>query len=473
MEVNDIYNELYYSDQAPETPGAIAMDPVEINLVVSDIDREQEMILIVLQVGSAILSLIGSSTIVLKIARNLYRQKTTVPYDRIMLGLSTCDIVASCVYASSPFLLPAATSKRPWAFGTSSSCQFLGLVTQLACVWAIWYNCLLSCYFLLTVRFQVKRETFAKKYELWMHLSGAIFFPITAIVGYLGGWYGEQELTLQCWNKDVPTGCDEFGENCTGDADVIVGLVYAGLPGAITLISLLVNNTVIYLHVRKTFSKKTNSSSSSTPDSFDDEKSVSSVSTLNRERQLLQEKFQKEIATQGFFYVFFFLITLTPMAVLLVLDGIVGYDGSDKPELYPLLVLNSLLVPLQGFFNGFIYVRPAYHRFRAKNPTKPMWFILKRALFDPNIPRMKMSSGKRSSERNSSSLSKSTSGYVEAKHSQMKMKGGSNFSMSLDNIAEGEYEGLSDIEEDSVSGSNSVEDFVMTTQSFSNSESEP
>ena len=164
-----LYDEFYSSNfdyslgEAPDPSTTISMDPTT---KVPGISHGQEIVLIVLQVGTAVLSLIGSSTIVFKITRTLYRKKWTTPYDRIMLALSTCDIVASCVYMLSPFLLPAETSLRPWTFGTASTCQFMGMLTQLACLWAIWYNCILSFYYLLTVRFQVKRETFRRKYEL-------------------------------------------------------------------------------------------------------------------------------------------------------------------------------------------------------------------------------------------------------------------------------------------------------------------
>eukprot|EP00535_Pseudo-nitzschia_heimii_P005665 CAMPEP_0197191884 /NCGR_PEP_ID=MMETSP1423-20130617/24202_1 /TAXON_ID=476441 /ORGANISM="Pseudo-nitzschia heimii, Strain UNC1101" /LENGTH=80 /DNA_ID=CAMNT_0042644667 /DNA_START=26 /DNA_END=264 /DNA_ORIENTATION=+ len=77
---------------------------------VSELSDGQEIVLSVLQVVSASLSLIGSSTIVYKIVRKLERCKTTAPYDRIMLGLSGCDILASITYAAAPFLLPKSTS---------------------------------------------------------------------------------------------------------------------------------------------------------------------------------------------------------------------------------------------------------------------------------------------------------------------------------------------------------------------------
>ena len=148
----------------------------------SDLSDKQEKILAVFLVCSAILSLVGSCTIVFKILRSLCRNKTTTPYERIILGLSCCDILASCTYAMGPFLLPRETSQRVWADGDDSSCQKLGFLVQISCLWAIWYNAVLSFYYLLTVRFQVKRKVFCQKYEPWMHLSGAIFFPATALV---------------------------------------------------------------------------------------------------------------------------------------------------------------------------------------------------------------------------------------------------------------------------------------------------
>ena len=178
----------------------------------TDLSDSQEITLILLQIFSATLSLIGSSVIVFKILRSLHRKQPSTPYDRIILGLSMCDIGASCTYAVSPFLLPKDTSNRIWAFGNETSCTWLGFLAQLSIFWAIWYNCILryesfsrkirvslvsidcisfpltsilrtllvfSFYYLLTVRFRVKREVFTKKYELWMHLTGAIFFPVS------------------------------------------------------------------------------------------------------------------------------------------------------------------------------------------------------------------------------------------------------------------------------------------------------
>ena len=69
-----------------------------------------------------------------------------------------------------------------------------------------------------------------------------------------------------------------------------------------------------------------------------------------RDRRLI-----KEVAIQGFLYVSTFLLTLTPSFVLQVMYS-TGVD--DQNILYPLAILNAMLLPLQGFFNVFIYIRP-------------------------------------------------------------------------------------------------------------------
>lgn len=442
-----------------------------------DLSDAQEIALSLLCVFSATLSLLGSSTIVYKILKNHSKTQSTPPYDRIMLGLSTCDIVASLTYAMSPFLLPSDTSTRVWAMGNETTCTGLGFLTQISTFWAIWYNCVLSFYYLLTVRFRVKRKEFCQKYELWFHLSGAIFFPVTAFLGFFGDWYSEMELATTCWIGEVPKGCTADG-TCTG-AGQLIAYIFAGIPIGLTIVALLVNNIMIYVYVRKTLSgvsqavvvapdvassptksKSTKSKSIVSKETFhtkliriqeekgctsDDEEIGSDIdsrsveqitpeesivgssvmnvdvkssieqdtlarsivgssildndndsvannqgsptghrrSTVTREEQMI-----REVATQGFLYVTTFLLAFTPAFVIQVLDS-TGYGVADQAALYPLLVANNILLPLQGFFNVFVYTLPTYRRFSTANPDRSWCYNLKHALFDPNIPRMR------------------------------------------------------------------------------------
>ena len=56
----------------------------------------------------------------------------------------------------------------------------------------------------------------------------------------------------------------------------------------------------------------------------------------------------------------------------------------DNPKkMYPLLVIQSLFVPLQGFLNLIIYSGPNYMRLRHQFPDKSKGWIIKRVWFGP------------------------------------------------------------------------------------------
>ena len=389
---------------------------------ISGLSDSEEIVLSVLQILSAALSLMGSSAIVYKILRHLEKTKTTTPYDRIMLCLSCCDILASITYAMGPLLLPRETSQRVWAVGTDWTCSRLGFLTQLTCLWAVWYNALLSFYFLLTVRFRVGPDKFRGKYEPWMHLSGAIFFPVTAMIGLAGDWYSEERLTMMCWIGEVPKGVGGYG--------LLVASLFGGIPTAITLLSLVINNIAIYLFVRKSLLHRAASTATSKTTTMTKEEDPETATTTTRGSEIgveehndstpsnkrasvksakvrsLEERLTREVAIQGLLYVSSFILTVTPGFILSLLEG-VGFTEGDQGRLYQLLVLNSMLLPLQGLFNVLIYIKPSYSRFRSRYPKKSMVFVLKQALFNQDIPRlssvMAVSSGRvmRSSLRSS------------------------------------------------------------------------
>lgn len=58
------------------------------------------------------------------------------------------------------------------------------------------YNGMLSFYYLLTVRFGVRREVFSQRYEFWMHSTAIVYFLSTAIIGLAFGMYSELEYVF-------------------------------------------------------------------------------------------------------------------------------------------------------------------------------------------------------------------------------------------------------------------------------------
>jgi len=315
---------------------------------IDGISDEQRTVLNVLEICASSLSVIGSATIVFKILHDRAQNGSMNPYDRIMLGLSSCDIFASVTWGIGIFLYPSFTG-HPWAFGNLATCQSNGFLTQLS-LSAWWYNCILSYYFLLTVLSQVRQKNYVKKWEPWMHLS-VIFFPITAILGLLLGWYNATDDTI-CWITDK-----------------VIRWIVAAIPIFFTQLSLIINNIVIYVVVRKSL------------------RASEDVDGLT----LVQKRLKREATTLMFLYVAAFFVTVTPLLVRQLFEIYFGSSYYDV-KLYPLMVLDSVLRPLQGFFNFFIYIKPMYTRFRVANRDKSMYFVLHQALFNPDVPQINSTS---------------------------------------------------------------------------------
>ena len=342
-------------DPTPTTmPSSATISPLRATEI-SSLTDTQEIVLSLLSLFSASLSVMGSVMIIFLVLVNT--RKT--PYKRILLGLSACDIIASTTYAISTFLLPQATSQRLWATGNETSCSFLGFLVQFAFS-AIWYNGCLSLYYLLTIRFNIKTKRFATRVEPFVHILCVGYNFITALLGLLMGYYNEAELGMICWIAEYPKDC-ELTDTCTGH---IIGWIYGGLPFLIVLLLIGVSNLVIYCFVRRTIHKGRNRG----------RRSSTRGSIQSQQRRI------RAVSVQAFLYVGSFFLAYIWAFILKVLESI-GYEAQNEATIYPILVLQSLFLPLQGFFNLCVYTRPNYLRVRQEYPNESRLWVLRYAWF--------------------------------------------------------------------------------------------
>ena len=150
----------------------------------------QEIIMSVWMVISGLLSMFGSTTIVYRVLKKDGKSK---PFDRLMLGLSVFDVIASFSFVLTPFMLPQETSVRVWALGNRVSCSLLGWLSQLS-VAAAWYSCLISFFFLATLRLRISNDDFAVRFEPYMHSLTIFYFLFSATFGVVFDIYGENDL---------------------------------------------------------------------------------------------------------------------------------------------------------------------------------------------------------------------------------------------------------------------------------------
>ena len=291
---------------------------------------------------------------------------------------------------------------RAWSIGNSGSCSALGFLSQFSFS-AVFYNCMLSYYYLLTVRFGVKRKRFAERYELPMHLLTISYFLVTAAIGVAFGMYSGLDVGFGCWVNDYPKGCFETG-NCISH---YIGYIFGAIPTLVTFLSLIINNLVIYVYVHSNFNTntaitKTNDlvTTANNDNIIDDDDEASSsgshiqaaiMNSLNTKRppssDMQRKKQIKEVAIQGMLYVLTFTFSYAPMTVARLMEA-TSSERMDDSTIYPLLIATSISFPLQGFFNMFVYTRPSYSRIRTMHPELSIFESIRIACFEPSIPKI-------------------------------------------------------------------------------------
>ena len=154
----------------------------------------QDKALLLLPIPSAMLSIIGSSTIIFMIFRIRQQQKLS-PYTRLLLGLSVSDIVCSLSVSIGGFMRPQ-DSPRVYALGNDTTCSVSGFFTQVS-YGALLYNAMLSFYFLLTARFGWSNKDLSKWLEPLMHVFSIGYPLVTATAGLILDVYSETALGLR------------------------------------------------------------------------------------------------------------------------------------------------------------------------------------------------------------------------------------------------------------------------------------
>ena len=166
---------------------------------------------------TALLSICGSTGIVVKVLSNERRRKKTM--HRLVMGMSICDILASIWYFTSTWAIPAGTlswfgdgeeETIFWAGGDQDgvSCSFAGYFNQFAVATPL-YNSTLAVFYLLVVKYGW-RDNKIEKIEWILHTIPVGYAFVTSTFAVAAKLYGMVEWT--CWilpfNPTIP-GDDE------------------------------------------------------------------------------------------------------------------------------------------------------------------------------------------------------------------------------------------------------------------------
>lgn len=200
-----------------------------------------------LPIPSAFISILGSSAIIYLAYQRRKVQRWT-PYTRLLVAMSIFDILFSINIASGTYLRPKETSTRQWAYGNETTCNYVAFMNQFS--WSgMWYQGMLSIYFLLTARFGMKNDQIAKCVEPMMHFVALGFNIGAGVYSLITGVYGEKMGGAHCWVARIYKS-DGALETERKKHDMLIMLLYP-LPMALVTICLIGTQLSIFFFVRR------------------------------------------------------------------------------------------------------------------------------------------------------------------------------------------------------------------------------
>lgn len=206
---------------------------------VSYLSDAQESALAFIPIVCTVFSLFASCLLI----RLLVKRGFKSPMRRILITVAFTDIFMAVTATLQAFLVPKDTSRRLYAMGNDASCTYLGWGFTFSTMSFCYYGAL-SFYFLMVVKFGMKDSVFARKIEPFMHVFIWVFCLSTSTVGLAMGLYGEVPVGTGCWLRVTDT--------CDGDCVHLYEGIMGGFPFVLSLIMVIVNNTLIFCHVRNT-----------------------------------------------------------------------------------------------------------------------------------------------------------------------------------------------------------------------------
>jgi hypothetical protein len=133
------------------------------------------------------ISVIGSGYVIQDVLRNPEKRRTST-FHRLMVGLSTADIISS-FFSHVLSTSPMPKGYHVLAIGSVATCDIQGFVGMLGCLVTALYNCSLTTYYLVQVRYNwVDRRI--KALEKWLHLVPWSVGLVVAIIPLLLQGYG-------------------------------------------------------------------------------------------------------------------------------------------------------------------------------------------------------------------------------------------------------------------------------------------
>lgn len=307
----------------------------------SSFSYEIEVAYACLNAFSGLLSVMGSSVVVYMIMNRRQKKLSRVKY-RLMLAMSTIDVLNSCALAIS-FLPAPSVAECSFGKGNFSTCTAQGFFLQLGLAVPA-YTAMLTLRALGSIVYNFTEKEIARKFEPFMHIIAICPMLGIAVAGTVSDMCHSNQRHCYITNKRVFSRVGIMGGDfVNGRWILITSVVWFSVMGFIIAFSMV----KIYLTTRQRAKMM---------------RRYAFVSKGRQQRRSSKiDKAADESAKQTMMHVFAYILTFSCQFTSIVFT-------SHMIRSSPLLFLaTGVLYPLQGFWNFLLYIRPKFLAVRSQH----------------------------------------------------------------------------------------------------------
>jgi len=329
-----------------------------------------------LSISCGIVSVVGSTMIIVILLRS--PKKLTSPYRRLVFGMSCMDIIHSLSFVLAGLPSPADNKYARNAIGNICTCNIQGLMAYSGCMGSVTYDCMLSIYFVMVVVYSKREDFIRHRIEPFFHALSALV-PLAAGI-FLIATTSFNASGYMCWISPSPLVCSapwadpDVKVECTRGKNAMAYRKYFQVYPLLLAIFIIIGCMIrlsCAIRAQLKNNKKYGSSqfeanvARKRRASMKEEPSTPVGSQLQYRNKTINapdisKTERKETFTQALLYIMALLLTFFFAFIYQIFPG-----GRKQYWLY---LLQVSLVPLLGFFNFFIFIRPRVFMTRQCNP---------------------------------------------------------------------------------------------------------
>ena len=306
-------------------------------------------ILVMIRRVVAPISILGSCSIMYMILARKMKKKGS--YHRFLMGISITDICFTVAFLFG--LLPLPEGLVEGAQGNMATCETRAFMVQWFGTLGPFYNVCLELYYVALIRYKMKEADFARKYELWMHITINVAALAMAATGLVADVYNPSiGQVTGCYINSYPPGClsDDATVECTRGANARKFFLWLGILPYYVVLMLLYGSigVILWTVLRKDCQTRAFQQRNEPSIHTDRNRQPSAVSiAAPRRARPVVLSITRTVTVQSLLYGVFFSLTYFAFTVF---RSIIYFDqlARSNMNLFPLSVVNSIFLPLQG-----------------------------------------------------------------------------------------------------------------------------